>query len=445
MLLPLAAGMAVADDTGTVTQEDLKLLQKELEAQKQALEQQKQVLQQQQSLISNQQNQLNFLKSQMGVSDDPETTPVTFNLDSGSFSTSKPGSGVTKTQESTDQPVGEAPPDEGAESKLSEVVTEQSGVLTDRAELVLEPSLRFTHSTSNRAFVTGIEIQDLVTIGLINVDEADRDSVEAALTARYGVTDRFEVETRVPFLFRSETITQSFVSQPDSPGFTTENSGDGLGDVEVAGHYQITDAPVYTVANLRLYTPTGKGPFDVDLDAFGRPTDLATGSGFWGVQPSITAIVPSDPVVFFGTFGYTINIPDDINETTFTRDPATGLSIDTTIGEVDPGDSINISLGMGLSLNESSSFSLGFKYDYIFPTTEQFDQVDNVDPANNILGGKVKTDPLHAASLLAGWAYQINEMVGVNLNFEAGLTDDANDFSVRLGVPFRFKNMFGRE
>ena len=142
----------------------------------------------------------------MGVSDDPETTPVTFNLDSGSFTTSKPGSGVSpRLRNSTDQPVGEAPPEEGAETKLSEVVTEQSGgVLSDRGELVLEPSLRFTHSTSNRAFVTGIEIQDLVFIGLDQCDEADRDFVEAALTVRYGITDRFEVETRVPYLFRQK-------------------------------------------------------------------------------------------------------------------------------------------------------------------------------------------------------------------------------------------------
>src|SRR5262245_44994143 len=382
----------------------------------------------------------------MGVSDDPETTPVTFNLDNGSFTTKQQG--VTKAQDTTGQePVGEAPAEEGqaGQPEVAVLADQGGGVLSQRGELVMEPSLRFTHSTSNRAFATGVEIQDIVFIGLVEVDEADRDSVEAALTARYGITDRFEVETRVPYVFRSESITQSFVNQTNQPTFSDDNTGNNIGDVEVAAHYQITDAPVYTVANLRLYTPTGKGPFDVDLDNLGRPTELATGSGFWGVQPSITAIVPSDPVVFFGTFGYTINIPDTINETTSIRDTPTALSIDTTVGEVDPGDSINISLGMGLSLNEKTSFSLGFKYDYIFPTTEEVTQIDNNTPANNIIGGKVKTDPLHAASLLAGWAYQINETVGVNVNFEAGLTDDANDFSVRLGVPFRFKNLFGRE
>jgi hypothetical protein len=441
LLMPMAMGPASADDADTVTKEDLKLLQKELETQKQLLEQQQKAIQQQQSLISNQQNQLNFLKSQVGAADDPDTTPVTFNLGTGTFTTGNAGAGsggVTKTQDTGDEPVGEAPPEaETDETRLATVLAEEGGVLSDRGELVVEPSLRFTHSTSNRAFATGVEIQDIVFIGLIEVDEADRDSVEAAMTFRYGITDRFEVETRIPYVFRSEQVTQTFVTQNQT--FSDDNSGNNLGDVEVAAHYQITDAPVYTVANVRLYTPTGQGPFDVDLDNLGRPTELPTGSGFWGVQPSITAIVPSDPVVFFGTFGYTINIAEDIDETTFIRDTATALSIDTTIGEVDPGDSLNMSLGMGLSLNESTSFSIGIKYDYIFPTTQEFTSIDNVDPTNNIIGGKAKTDPLHAASFLVGWSYQITDMVGVNLNAEIGATDDANDFSVRLGVPVRFQ------
>jgi long-subunit fatty acid transport protein len=109
---------------------------------------------------------------------------------------------------------------------------------------------------------------------------------------------------------------------------------------------------------------------------------------------------------------------------------------------VDPGDSINIALGMGLSLNEQFSMSLGFKYDYVFPTQEEaFTQDNNTGISSNT---DLETDKLQVASFLVGWSYQVNEMVGVNLNFEVGATDDANDFSVRLGVPIRFNNLFGR-
>lgn len=442
VLTPFLAGIAAADDTGEVTKEDLKLLQQQLEAQKQQLDQQKQALQQQQ-------NQLNFLKSQVGASDDPDTTPVTFNLGSGTFTTG----GVTKTQDSTDQPVGEAPSPEDAEAEAEAINRalegQGQGVLTPRGTLVVEPSLQFTHSTSNRFFAQGVEIQDIVFIGLIEVSEADRDTVETALNFRYGITDRFEIEARVPYVFRSEKVEQSFITQFNQPTLDETNKGDNIGDVEFAAHYQITSAPVYTVGNVRLKAPTGTSPFDVDFDSLGRPTELATGSGFWGVQPSITAIFPTDPVVFFGTFGYTINIADDIDQTRLITPPQLGsLPISATIGEVDPGDSVNISLGMGLSLNEKFSFNLGFKYDYIFPTSQETTVVDpnpqGPNPPPPPFTGTTETDPLHAASFLVGWSYQISDSVGMNLNFEVGATDDANDFSVRLGVPIRF-NLFGNE
>src|SRR5512134_2905487 len=165
---PFLAGIAAADDTDAVTKEDLKLLQQQLETQKQQLEQQKQALQQQQ-------NQLNFLKSQVGGSDDPDTTPVTFNLGTGTFTTG----GVTNAQDSTEEPVGEAPseeaPSQEEEAKAINRALEGQGVLTPAGTLVVEPSLQFTHSTSNRFFAQGVEIQELVFIGLLEVEEADRD------------------------------------------------------------------------------------------------------------------------------------------------------------------------------------------------------------------------------------------------------------------------------
>ncbi len=99
------------------------------------------------------------------------------------------------------------------------------------------------------------------------------------------------------------------------------------------------------------------------------------------------------------------------------------------------------------SLNEKFSFNLGAKYDYIFPTTQE---TTVVDPNPQVLirrrnfTGTAETDTLQAASFLVGWSYQVSDMVGMNLNFEIGATDDANDFSVRLGVPIRFNNLFGK-
>src|SRR5215475_10213783 len=82
LCIGLASGGAVAwaDDTQPVTQADLQKLMQDLDLQKKKLAAQEQALAEQQRVIANQQNQLNFLKAQVGLPDDPELVPVAYNL-----------------------------------------------------------------------------------------------------------------------------------------------------------------------------------------------------------------------------------------------------------------------------------------------------------------------------------------------------------------------------
>src|SRR3546814_7397357 len=93
--------------------------------------------------------------------------------------------------------------------------------------------------------------------------------------------------------------------------------GDGIGDVELALHYQINsgldDWPIF-IGNLRYKSPSGEGPFDVDRDANGLESELATGSGFHGIEPSVTILYPNDPAVFFANFGYFFHLPEDVDK-----------------------------------------------------------------------------------------------------------------------------------
>jgi len=427
----LSATPVRADDD-SVSKADLQKLVEELERQKEALAEQQRV-------IANQQNQLNFLKGQVGIPDDPQSVPVVYTL--GPNVPSGTASGIRRAQDEN-QPVGEAPAQERPEIAI---IPDQGGVLTRRGQLVIEPSISYTHTSQDRFFFQGFEVVDTVLIGLIEATSADRNTIEAAIGGRIGVTDRLELEARVPYLYRNDRFSSQVITRENSAGSEKTIDGDGLGDVEIAAHYDFTnlifDAPysVYTVANLKLKTPTGEGPFDVDLDENGDPEELATGSGFWGVQPSFTAIFPTDPVVFYSSVGYTLNISDKINKShTVTPecqdpiDPGTcPTPILTTIGEVDPGDSVNASIGMGLSLNERTSISLGFSFDYVFPTEQ--DLVIDGTPTN------VESDPLYVGEFLVGGSYQISETVGLNLNFSVGATEAAPDFEATLRVPIRFQ------
>src|SRR3546814_3695635 len=76
----------------------------------------------------------------------------------------------------------------------------------------------------------------------------------------------------------------------------------------------LDDWPIF-IGNLRYKSPSGEGPFDVDRDANGLESELATGSGFHGIEPSVTILYPNDPAVFFANFGYFFHLPEDVDKT----------------------------------------------------------------------------------------------------------------------------------
>lgn len=415
--------LAEADAGQPVTQEDLRQILELLEQQKKKLAAQEQALAEQQRVIAEQQNQLNYLKVQVGQPVQPSLVPVAYNL--GPIgSPPDPGQGILRIQEGAEgpqQPVGEAPAAEDERPEVS-IIPDQGGVLTREGQLVVEPAIEYNHSDNNRFFFQGFEIVDTILIGFIEATEADRDTITASLSARYGVTSRFEVEAKVPFLYRRDRTTTTDIDGVTNP--TTSNiEGYGLGDIEVAAHYQINDGTggwPFFVGNLKVKTVTGTSPFDVDTDPDGRAEELATGSGFWAVQPSVTTIFPTDPAVFFSTLGFTWNVADDVDAT------VQGAGGPVTVGRVDPGDSINTSFGMGVSLNETTSFSIGYEFNYVFPTTQES-------------GGETfESDPLNVGSLLLGWSYQYAEDMSINVSAAVGTTEDAPDFRTALRIPFRF-------
>lgn len=315
------------------------------------------------------------------------------------------------------QPVGQPPPQQEAPRPEVQAIPELGGVLTPEGTLVLEPSVQYSHSQVNRFTFLGVEILDTFLIGLIEAQDADRDLYQAAVTARYGITDRLEVELKVPYIYRDDEI--SFIIPQVDPDteLTQDADGHGIGDIELGLHYQINsgrgDWPIF-IGNLRYKSPSGKGPFDVDRGPNGLETELATGSGFHGIEPSVTILYPNDPAVLFANFGYFFHLPDDVNET----------FNDQTIGEVDPGDAFRMSFGFAYSINERSSFTLGYKHDFIGETETEVNGVD------------LSSSSLSIGSLLFGYSFQVNEYTSTNLNLELGVTDDAPDVLMTLRVPF---------
>ncbi|MGH9957681.1 MAG: transporter, partial [Pyrinomonadaceae bacterium] len=245
-------------------------------------------------------------------------------------------------------------------------------------------------------------------------------------------TNRLELEAKVPYVYRSDNLSVTIPTLPrdpqsgEPPEIARGLNGDGLGDIELALHYQINrglNGWPFFVGNVRWKSDTGEGPFDVDRDAFGVETELPTGSGFHSLEPSVTVLYPSDPAVFFANIGYLLNMEDDIDMTFVTQIDAPSGEETQTIGTVDPGDVFRFSFGMGYALNERSSFTLGYKHDFINETDTEINSVT------------VPSASLDVGSLLVGWGYSITNRFATNLNLELGITDDAPDVLMTLRVP----------
>lgn len=310
-----------------------------------------------------------------------------------------------------------APQMEARREQLA-AIPEGIAVLSRPGKLSMDLSTEYTRSSANRLVFRGIEIVPGVQIGVIEANEADRDTGVASFAAKYGVTSRMEVEVRAPYIWRSDTITT--VQQRDQAVTRTiDLSGDGIGDVEAGVRYQINGGergrPIF-IAGLRAKSDTGEGPFDIPRDEFGIATHLATGSGFWGVEPSISFLFPSDPAVIYGSLSYFAHLPRDIDKT----------DAGIRIGKVDPGDAIGMAIGFGFSLNPKFSFSLGYKHSYIRPTESELN--DTVE----------KSDSLQVGSLQFGMSYLLTERFSLNGNFEFGVTEDAPDMRFVLRLPIVF-------
>ncbi len=160
--------------------------------------------------------------------------------------------------------MGKAP-----EAKPLEVapIFEGPGVLTPKGAFVFEPSFQYAYSTSNRVALIGYTIIPAIVIGVIDVREVKRTSLTTTLTGRYGLTNRAEIEFRLPYVVRSDDSVgrELQAGSPESTAFNAK--AHDIGDIEAIMRYQLNDGGLdkpFFVGSLRFKARTGKDPFEVD-------------------------------------------------------------------------------------------------------------------------------------------------------------------------------------
>jgi predicted secreted protein len=332
-------------------------------------------------------------------------------------------------QATNSPPVVGTRPDSAESTPPMATIFEQPSVLTPRGHYVLEPSLQYSYASNDRVALVGYTIIPALVIGLIDVREVKRNTLTAALTARYGLTSRLELEARLPYVYRADDTVSREVATGSATDKVFAARGHDIGDAEFAARYQFTDGGAdrpYLVGSLRVKSRTGRDPFQVVTDCLtrcvgnttgtGLPLQLPTGSGFYSLQPGLTWLLPSDPAVFFGGFTWQHSLARNVSRTVLGGEQE-------PLGRVQPGDVLGFNVGMGLALNDRASFSLGYDHASVGVTRQNGTAVPGT--VRSALG-----------TLLLGYSYRLNEHTTVNFAVGAGLTRDTPDVTLTLRLPF---------
>lgn len=342
-----------------------------------------------------------------------------------------PGDPATIQQSTIQGPiaVGERPADRDRPPEVA-VLGSEGSVVTRRGQLTGELQLDYARADRNRALFRGIEVVESVLVGEFNINESRQDIFTGSVGLRYGLTDKLELGVRLPVVHRADNSVlvpvQGSTNNDAAREIDSAAKGTGIGDVELSARYQLLSARggrPFLVGNLQVVAPTGSNPFSVPRTSSGEALKAATGAGFWGVSPSLTAILPSDPAVLFGTIGYTHNF---------------GRNVDTVIepvriNYVKPGDAVSFSAGIGVSLNDRTSLNLGYAQTWAFGTLTRTMLSTSPMPAT---WSESTSRDLQLGRLLFGVTYRATDRASLNWSVEVGATDDAPDVRTVLRIPF---------
>jgi hypothetical protein len=452
--LPLAAGLALAGPASAQDNLDkqlkaiaaqLKAQESRLEAQEKLLKNQQDVLAKQSAVIEDQRQELAKLHQteRVTATSDPKMTPIPRPGDNlgqppvvqratltipapearpmQTAQNNSPNSGVTPRTGVPNGPVGEAPKQD-QQPQVVQSLPEGLAVLTPASHFIVMPSIEYTSTTNDRLVFRGVVLVPGINLGEVEASTDARNIASFVADLRYGITSRLEAEIRVPYTYsddRATVLNQQVAGNTSTATQSLYLQDSGIGDVEIGARYQINDGgedwPIF-VANARVKTDTGMGPFDVRRDAAGIAQQVALGSGFWAAEGGFSMLKVTDPAVLFASANYVYAVPKDINQTIG----------NVFVGRVEPGDSVNVNLGFGFAINPDFSFSLGYEHSYVFP---QYTMLGN---------SKQVSDSLQVGAMTLGLAYRLNNNMSLNGNFEFGVTQNAPDVRAVFSLPTTF-------
>ncbi len=302
------------------------------------------------------------------------------------------------------------------------------GVLTPRGDIVIDPSLEYDYYSQNQLAVNGFTIIPGVTLGNIYIARVQQNIATLALTTRWGITDRLELNLKIPVV-AAYGITTTQAVGPDAVALTPSANNVNIGDIQLGASYQFnrddTGWPIF-IGNLLFKTTTGVSPYTVPIFTANDPNGqylqgiqrkLPTGTGFYALEPSLTILYPTDPGVLFANLQYVRNFGATVD----LRSPGGGPSVRT---DLKAGDAVAATFGFGFALNANTSMTLSYQQEHVFGASEN--------------GTPIKGSAYDFGTFNFGIGYQVNRMTSINLGVGIGAGPNAPVAKILIEVPVKF-------
>jgi hypothetical protein len=302
------------------------------------------------------------------------------------------------------------------------------GVLTPKGQIVIDPSIEYDYWAQNQFGVNGFQIIPGITFGNVIATRFEQNITTAAVTGRWGVTDRLELNAKVPFVYNAGSTNSLIAEGPNAQLLSVSANGSDIGDIQFGASYQLNSGesgwPIF-VGNFLFKTITGVSPFDVPVVTVndpngnflaGTPTRLATGTGFYSLQPSVTVLLPTAPGVLFANLQFMHNLAR--------TQPIKDREGASTPVNLQPGEAPSITFGIGFALNDRAALTLSYQQTHVFTAY-----------AN---GQAITGSPYSFGTFNFGLGYQISQSTRLNLSVGIGAGPNTPAAKVLLEVPYKF-------
>ncbi|KZX63747.1 hypothetical protein, partial [Alcanivorax sp. HI0003] len=176
------------------------------------------------------------------------------------------------------------------EKNLEEVfqAAEKQYSLLPSGQMSLNFSANYNYFRDDRIDIALDE--DSGNISRFRIEQDAQHSFGSSLSFDYGIWNNLTFNTRLPVSYKYDT--EKDVSQA------------ALGDVSFGLRYQpfpVRPGAVNTTLYTTLTTPTGDSPYDINVNS-----EVSSGSGFYSLGGGVSMSKVVDPVVLYGSLGYTM-------------------------------------------------------------------------------------------------------------------------------------------